>query len=513
MTPLYEDEDILAFDKPYGLNTHTNDSKMGQTDFIQDGLIEILEKQRKQKLYIIHRLDQTTSGVIIFGKSPESSKKYAEFFFNREVQKTYWFVTASKSAQPTFSIDQIIVHKGKELEAQTEFKFLQKSNSFELWQAHPLTGRNHQIRIHASAAGIPILGDPKYGGVPFPFLCLHNCRIEFPNKIIIQSRAPLYFEKLEYLQDLTLAKALFESERRFRLYSFSPPQDPCFRLAQVRDTSHELEFAIDVFGQTLVMNWHKEFWGESDARRFATFAGILKKPLIIRRPKTQVLQIPIAEVAVETEWTARENGILYEIRSGAGLSAGLFLNLRLQRNWVLSNSKGKSVLSLFSTNGGFALSAALGKAQQVTLVESNKSLLNWGRRNFELNSLDPEKYKFLCRDSLVFLKQNLSKGLQFDLVICEAPSFYRGEKKNFKIEVDLEMLLSSCLHSLAPQGQLLFSTSAESIFVDDIRKTILKVQKDSSIGDLEIESIQPSLDFDLPDEKTSLKSFLISRLS
>ena len=74
LSVLFEDSEIIAIDKAYGINTHTNESKVGNTDFFQDGLIEIFEKNLKIKLYIVHRLDQTTTGVIVFAKSPESAK-------------------------------------------------------------------------------------------------------------------------------------------------------------------------------------------------------------------------------------------------------------------------------------------------------------------------------------------------------------------------------------------------------------------------------------------------------
>ena len=107
---LFENDEILAIDKPYGINCHTNESKAEHGDFAEDGLIEIFEKNLNTKLYISHRLDQTTTGVIIFAKTPAAAKKYAEFFFQRKVKKTYWFITAAKSNKNNFLIDQVIVH-------------------------------------------------------------------------------------------------------------------------------------------------------------------------------------------------------------------------------------------------------------------------------------------------------------------------------------------------------------------------------------------------------------------
>jgi len=509
---LFEDEDIVAIDKPYGLNSHTNDSKIEHSEFIQDGLIEILEKQLGQKLHIIHRLDQTTSGVIIFGKSVESAKKYAEYFFHRQVKKTYLFITASQSSKTEFFIDQKIVHKAKELESRTQLKFLNKTKSFELWQANPLTGRNHQIRIHSKAAEIPILGDFKYGGAAYPFLCLHNHQIEFPNGKVIKSEPPLYFQNLSLLEDLDLAKSLFEADRRKRLFQIAAGSQECFRLAQVKDNSGETLFTIDHFGKYLALHWYKESWGESEKRKFSTFSSLMRKSLIVRHGKDQIfISDERNSEPLQTPWVAQEQKIQYELRADSGAGFGLVTNQRLQREWVLRRSKGKSVLNLFASNCNFGLAAALGEASEITLVDSNKNALAWGKRNFELNQLDPEKFKFFCRDSISFLKQSISKNLTFDLIICDVPSFFRGEKAVFKIENDLDLLLKNCLECLRPGGTFLFSTSYEKFFVDDLRKTILKVQKLLQISELEIESIQPALDFELPDERPSLKSFFIKR--
>ena len=487
LSVLFEDEDILAIDKPYGLNAHTNDSKIEHSEFIEDGLIEIYEKQLGRKLHIIHRLDQTTTGVMIFGKSVDSAKKYAEYFFNRQVQKTYWFITAHKSVKNAFHIDQQIIHKAKELDANTDLSLVRKSERFELWEAKPHTGRNHQIRIHAKAAGIPILGDNKYGGHNYSFLCLHNCRIEFPNGLVLSSKPPMYFENLNLLNDAILARAYFEADRRQRL--FSKAKDQSFRLAHI-----EQELTLDQMGEKIVLNWFKERWTESDAQKFKTFAQSLSKDLIAH----------VYSEKESTYWMAPEKELRYEIRSEAGKVDGLILSQRLQRNWILNNSKDKMVLNLFSRTGTASVAAAQGLASQVTSVESSKKYLEWARKNFEINGLQVEEHKFLFRDSVSYLEQCQNKGLNYDLIICDVPAFLRREKGVFKIENDLENLIKSCINCLNPKGQLLISTSFEGLFIDDLRRLILKIQKS-----LQINCILPALDFELPGEKIILKSFLI----
>lgn len=490
VSTLFEDDDIIAIDKPYGFNAHTNDSKIEHSEAIQDGLIEMYEKQRGSKLHIIHRLDQTTTGVMVFGKSVESAKKYAEYFFNRQVKKTYLFITKNKSEKKSYTINQQIIHKAKELDAETDLKFLKSSKNYELWQAKPHTGRNHQIRIHSQVAGLSILGDEKYEGHAFPFLCLHNQRIEFPNGVVILSKPPEYFNDLSLLENTFLAQLFFEADRRERLLAKASNEE-CFRLGH-----KEGLFSLDQFGEVVFLTWLKERVTEADIKAVSTFVEFKNKRLV--QQKTEEV----------TSWVAHEGKAQFEIHSD---SAGLLLNQRLQRNWVMNNCENKSVLNLFSSTGTYAVVAALGQASQVTSVEMNKKALGRARKNFELNGLSSESFKFLCRDSITFLEQNLQKKTTYDLIICDVPTFFRREKGVFKVEKDLEKFLENCLECLSDKGELLFCTSCDELYIDDIRRTIIKVQKKLDLTKLEINNILPALDFELPNEKTYLKSFLVRK--
>lgn len=515
---LFEDEDIIAINKPYGFNAHTNDSKIEHSEYIQDGLIEIFEKQLKRKLHIIHRLDQTTTGVMIFGKSAESAKKYAEFFFNRQVKKTYFFVTQKKSEKTFFLIDQVIVHKAKELDAKTELLFIGRSNKYELWQANPLTGRNHQIRIHAKAAGLSILGDEKYEGAAFPFLCLHNKRIEFPNGLVITAEAPVYFENLNLLDDSALAQCLFQIDRRQRLFG-NHMQKQTLRLIHNKNNSQVPGFTVDQMGAHLVINWYFEHWTSVEEKRFTQLALLLKKPIIIRwlakKSATNKAYMILGGIDdftnFQDSWSTQEFDRNYRVQVDSTAFTGVFTNQRLQRQWIFQSSENKSVLSLFSHTGTASVAAARGRAQQVTSVDLSKAHLNWSRQNFELNQLDPTAFLFFCRDSITFLQQALNKNKRYDLIICDAPSFLRREKGFFKIENDLQQLVTNALGCLTTNGQVLLSVNYDEFYIDSVRQIITKSILESKIK-AEISCVLPSLDFELPDEKANLKSFIIQKL-
>ncbi|OFZ30053.1 MAG: hypothetical protein A2622_09360 [Bdellovibrionales bacterium RIFCSPHIGHO2_01_FULL_40_29] len=506
---LFEDDDIIAIDKCYGFNAHTNDSKIEHSTAIQDGLIEIFEKQLNRKLHIIHRLDQTTTGVMIFGKSVQSAKKYAEYFFNRQVFKTYWFITKSKSKKDSFYIDKTIIHKGKELEASTDLVFSKKRSHFELWIAKPHTGRNHQIRIHAKQAEIPILGDSLYEGAGYPFLCLHNRSIEFPNGTIIESKPPIYFENLEILEDSQLARVFFEWDRRMRLFS-NADRHQCFRLANVLDEKNKLDYSIDKYGDILVLNWFKDNWDQEKLKRFTRLSEIYNKPLVINLngANKQQLCINIKIPSIENE--AREGNIQFALTLNEKIIPTVHLNQRLQRNWILKNTDAKNVLILFAGYSSAALSSVSGNANQVTIVENNQKQLKIAKINFDLNALDTRNTKFLCRDSPHFIEQSVSKNIKYDLIICDIPSFYRREKSVFKIENDLTDFLNNCVQCLSPNGEILFSTIAENIRIGDIHTILTTIQKKNPRIKLGVNCILPSLDFELPNETAQLKSFLIT---
>lgn len=519
---LFENDEIVAVDKPYGLDSHTNESKAGQAEFVRPGLIELYEKQLGIPLHIVHRLDRTTTGVIVFAKTLEAAKTYQGYFRARETKKTYSFLTAAASKMDQGSCEKPILRNGDELAASTSFHVGERASGVELWTAFPKTGRNHQIRIHAAAVGLPLLGDKKYGGAPFPFICLHHRRIEFPNGVLIESLPPAYFRDLALLKNLDLAKALHEIDKRERLFSRRSVgqvpfnlQTQCLRLIH-RASGEEKTLSLDQFGPQLVMSWYPSNWGEAERVTYEQLANILEKPILVRMmskkaPEAVGREISFAGQEGVRSWISQEGMLKHELRTDAGQAVGLFLDQRLQRKWVLESSVGKTVLNLFAYTCGFSVAAGLGGAIGVTSVDSNKNMLNWGRRNFELNGLDPAAATFLCRDALTYLDQAKSKSQKFDLIICDPPAFSRGDTGLFKIENELEDLIKGCLEILSERGRLLFSTNADALFVDDIRKAILQIQKDLKIKNLEITSLQPSLDFQAPDEKPSLKSLLIER--
>jgi 23S rRNA (cytosine1962-C5)-methyltransferase len=500
-------KDTVFLDKPAGLPTHAPDvGKQGFAEWAEDRL--------GQKLWVVHRLDKTTTGALVFATSAERAEELRRQFEEHRVQKVYWFLTDHPSDRSEFEIESKIEKQGSRFlslrneapNSKTRFKRIKRSPFFELWEAQPLSGKPHQVRLHAADGGLPLLGDETYGGTPFPHLCLHSQSLQLLDEETWTSPAPRFFERLGVLKDKELVRILASLDRRQRLFHFLGTRQQCLRLVHTEIS----EFRLDKFGPVLWLNWYRSAAPtERDLERWDFVKTILKSPLLIQKrqdrgqdPNTQTVWT-LGETP-ET-WCAHESDLVFELRRDQGLSAGLFLDQRLNRERVRAISAGKKVLNLFAYTAGFSLAAAKGGASQVTTVDLSKSFVAWGRKNFELNGLNPSDFEWSAADSFIFLKGAIKRDRKWDLIVCDPPSFSRSERRVFKLNEDLEELLELCRSCLAPNGTLLFSCNLESVSSEQLERRIQKV-----FPRAKVERGSQDLDFELLNEERSLKSFWIT---
>lgn len=164
---IYQDEDILAADKPHFLPV----TPSGR--FLRETLLVRLKKKTKlEHLVPLHRLDRETAGVVLFSCNPETRSRYARLFNDRQVEKIYDALAADNptldfpltrrsrmtAGEPFFRMKETC----GESNSETRINLIERLNGVNLYRMRAVTGKKHQIRVHLAALGIPIVNDKFY---------------------------------------------------------------------------------------------------------------------------------------------------------------------------------------------------------------------------------------------------------------------------------------------------------------------------------------------------------------
>ena len=175
LTIIYEDEDILVIDKPAGLTVHPAPGHPSHTlvNAILAHCPDLAMSNELMRPGIVHRLDKDTSGLIVIAKNDSAREYLAAQFKSRTVTKGYFVLVKGRLSPDQGIIEapigrdphsrrrMAIVETGKE--ATTRYQVRKYLDNYTLVEITPLTGRTHQIRVHLSAIGYPVVGDSLYG--------------------------------------------------------------------------------------------------------------------------------------------------------------------------------------------------------------------------------------------------------------------------------------------------------------------------------------------------------------
>lgn len=229
---LYQDDDLIAINKPHGLLVHRSDIARDVSEFA----LQILRDQINTRVFPLHRLDRKTGGVLLFAFREEVVRDMQQLFLNYRIQKNYLAIVRGHTADHGSINYGLKNEKGKEQEAYTEFKTLEKveleipfgkyqTQRYSLVEVTPKTGRMHQIRKHFAHILHPIIGDRPHGcnkqnklfkeKYHMNTMLLHGRLMEFSHPVtgeLISISAPLQDEFLRMLTVMGFSNLKYQTQ-------------------------------------------------------------------------------------------------------------------------------------------------------------------------------------------------------------------------------------------------------------------------------------------------------------
>jgi RluA family pseudouridine synthase len=195
---IYQDQDLLVVSKPSGIASQRTPYQLKGTLEYWIGE-EFTRQEIKEPVRIVHRLDRGTSGLMLFPKHRQAAAWVSELFKQGSIQKRYLALVAGLPPEGCWQASGPIGKLGSSRwgvmpegrAALTDFRLLAAADGLVLIEACPRTGRTHQIRVHLSTAGLPIVGDTTYGGLAASRLMLHCVGLEFkkPDGVLLALKA------------------------------------------------------------------------------------------------------------------------------------------------------------------------------------------------------------------------------------------------------------------------------------------------------------------------------------
>lgn len=163
-------------------------------------------------------------------------------------------------------------------------------------------------------------------------------------------------------------------------------------------------------------------------------------------------------------FTVLENGVLYQVFMNDGLMTGIFLDQHEVRGSLVDGlAMGKSLLNMFSYTAAFSVAAAMGGASQTTSVDLAKRSRELSQAHFQANGISTDDHRFIVMDVFEYFKYAKRKGLTYDVIVLDPPSFARNKKQTFSVAKDYHKLISQSLEILNLDGIIIASTNAANV--------------------------------------------------
>lgn len=225
---------------------------------------------------------------------------------------------------------------------------------------------------------------------------------------------------------------------------------------------------VDLYGDYAVFSWYNSYVyqirkviSEAFSQVFPEVLGAYEK---IRFKGLDYESAHVYGQEAPDFFTVLENGVLYQVFMNDGLMTGIFLDQHEVRGSLVDGlAMGKSLLNMFSYTAAFSVAAAMGGASQTTSVDLAKRSRELSQAHFQANGISIDDHRFVVMDVFEYFKYAKRKGLTYDVIVLDPPSFARNKKQTFSVAKDYHKLISQSLEILNPGGIIIASTNAANV--------------------------------------------------
>lgn len=271
---------------------------------------------------------------------------------------------------------------------------------------------------------------------------------------------------------------LFRKARQKRHYFYQSDLTTAFRLFN-QDGDDFGGLTVDLYDEYAVFSWYNTFiYSRKDMiitafqEVFPEVKGAYEK---IRFKGLNYESAFLYGQEAPENFTVLENGVAYQVFMNDGLMTGIFLDQHEVRGSLVDGlAAGKSLLNMFSYTAAFSIAAAIGGAVETTSVDLAKRSRELSKAHFKVNGVELDHHHFVVMDVFEYFKYAKRKGLSYDVIVLDPPSFARNKKQTFSVAKDYHKLISQSLEILNPNGVIIASTNAANVTVEKFRQQIEK---------------------------------------
>ncbi|WP_191962411.1 class I SAM-dependent rRNA methyltransferase [Streptococcus mitis] len=225
---------------------------------------------------------------------------------------------------------------------------------------------------------------------------------------------------------------------------------------------------VDLYGDYAVFSWYNSYVYQIRQTISEAFRQVFPEVLgAYEKIRFKGLDYESAHVYGQEApdfFTVLENGVLYQVFMNDGLMTGIFLDQHEVRGSLVDGlAMGKSLLNMFSYTAAFSVAATMGGASQTTSVDLAKRSRELSQAHFQANGISTDDHRFIVMDVFEYFKYAKRKGLTYDVIVLDPPSFARNKKQTFSVAKDYHKLISQSLEILNPGGIIIASTNAANV--------------------------------------------------